>query len=108
MRKWLSLPGIIFVSILTLALFQVKYKVVDLEDSIKALNREIFKAEESLHILKAEWAYRTSPLRLTQLAKKHLKLVNFKSQQFETCDFTEFTTKEPFPLQIAYKERTKN
>ena len=83
MGKNLTLQTLFFISLLMLGLFQIKYKVVELEDEIKTLNREIFKAEESIHILKAEWAYRTSPQRLDKLVQNHLGLYLFQWNQFE-------------------------
>ena len=108
MRKGFILTGIIFVSFLTLALFQVKYKVVELEDEIKDINREIFKVEESLHVLKAEWAYRTSPLRLNQLADQHLKMTTFSATQMESQETPEIPMEEALVFQAAYDEGGPN
>ncbi len=108
MRKGFVLTGIIFVSLLTLALFQVKYKVVELEDEIKQVNREIFKVEESLHVLKAEWAYRTSPLRLNQLAGKHLKMSTFSVSQMETQDSPNIPMEDSLVFQTSYDKGGPN
>lgn len=66
--------GGILLILLICVLFQVKYKVVGLENTIGAMNAQIFSHEEACHILKAEWAYRTSPRRLNQLAEKYLSM----------------------------------
>lgn len=89
MRKGFTLGSIIFISALTLILFQIKYKVVELEDQIKNVNAQVFLIEESIHVLKAEWSYRTSPRRLNQLAEKHLKLGLSTPLQFNAADSEE-------------------
>lgn len=105
MGKGLILPGIFVVSLLTLALFHIKYKVVDLEDKIYGVNREIFKVEESINILEAEWAYRTSPRRISLLSEKHLPLTPIHSSQFDNEKINTELTSPPADLRpIAFQE----
>lgn len=67
-------------------LFQLKYEVMNLEKTHKRLNNEIRLGEESVSILKAEWAHLTNPATLQKMARKHLEadtvmpkqLVSFK------------------------------
>lgn len=72
MNKHWVLIGLGVFCLLTVVLFQVKYKVVELESEIQQVNKEIFNLEEAIHILKAEWAYRSSPSRLNRLVRDHL------------------------------------
>ncbi len=53
-------------------LFQLKYEVMNLENQHKKINREIRASEESVSVLKAEWAHLTSPVSLQTMARKHL------------------------------------
>jgi len=89
MTKKLIFSGIVLVSFLTLALFHIKYKVVQLENEIESINREIFAVEESIHILMAEWAYRSSPYRITSLSASYLPLTLTQPHQFQTTSSEE-------------------
>lgn len=72
---------------ITLGLFQLKYTVMSLEQEHKKINNIIRTTNESIHVLKAEWAFLNRPDRLQQLAQKHLdihpidakQLVSFKT-----------------------------
>jgi hypothetical protein len=55
-------------------LFLVKHEVQDLEDRLAALDDKIAKDRETIHVLRAEWAYLTQPDRLSRLAGRHLNL----------------------------------
>lgn len=67
-----------------LGLYQVKYTVRDLRNDANALESELLKEQESLHVLKAEWAHLASPERLQVLANKYLILVPASGQQLAT------------------------
>ena len=56
------------------ALFQLKYCVAEQERRMAKILKEIYLAEESIHILQAEWSYLNDPQRLQKLATKHLHL----------------------------------
>ncbi len=66
----------IFIALLTCiigaGLFQLKYEVMRLESQYKNICHSIKNSEQSISILKAEWAHLTNPQRLQQLAQKHL------------------------------------
>lgn len=55
-------------------LFAVKSEVQNLNFQINAYKKQIESEKNNLSILKAEFAYLTSPKRLTQLTSKHLHL----------------------------------
>jgi hypothetical protein len=67
-------------------LFQLKYEMMTLETTYRRLNQDIKLSEESISILKAEWAHLTNPSTLQAMARKHLtieavtpkQLVSFK------------------------------
>jgi len=62
-------------------LYVLKNRVQDLEDRLVRLNREIIAEQESMHILKAEWAYLNQPARLDDLARRHLGMVPENAKQ---------------------------
>ena len=70
MIKFIKSP--VFIGIgLTLSmsgvLYMTKYQVKEVEKSLSKINRAIYKKEESIHILKAELAYRKSPYHVREL-----------------------------------------
>jgi cell division protein FtsL len=56
-------------------LFSVKNEVTLLEKEYALVQHYIQKAQEDLHLLKAEWAHLNEPQRLEYLAQKYLKQV---------------------------------
>ncbi len=69
-----------------LGLYQVKYRVRDVKSDVAALEAELAKEKESLHVLKAEWAYLNRPERLQQLSDRHLGLAPLSASQIANGD----------------------
>jgi hypothetical protein len=69
-----ALIGVFFVCGLGIALFQIKYRVLLVEKELNKLTRQIFKTEEGLYLLRAEWSYLNHPARLQALSEKYLWL----------------------------------
>ncbi|HXS39561.1 MAG TPA: hypothetical protein VN766_05200 [Stellaceae bacterium] len=71
-------PGTIILLLLVLAvgyaMFQVKYEVMQQEETLAQLNRQITDSRERLRVLGAEWSYLTRPARLDGLAQQYLDL----------------------------------
>lgn len=67
-----------------LALYPVKYKVRDIRAEADRMEKQLLKEQESVHVLKAEWAHLTSPERLQTLTDRHLKLVPVSGSQLAT------------------------
>ncbi|HYD29609.1 MAG TPA: hypothetical protein VEB64_01940 [Azospirillaceae bacterium] len=53
-------------------LFKTSYEVQALHDQLSALDREIVQEQESIKVLKAEWAYLNDPQRIEMLAHQFL------------------------------------
>lgn len=62
-------------------LFHVKYRVVEIEQQLTHMNRQIKQENENIHILKAEWSHLNEPQRLQQLAEKFLDVAPIKTEQ---------------------------
>jgi hypothetical protein len=65
-------------------LFIFKYKVQTQEQRLSELKRNIAEAQESIHVLKAEWDYLNNPSRLRVQAERHLGLHSLKLNQITT------------------------
>ncbi len=54
------------------ALFSIAFAVEDLESELAAINSDIERERESLHVLNAEWTYLNRPDRIEDLARQLL------------------------------------
>ena len=68
---------------LSMGLYLVKYSVQNIQREVVAMKENLGREKESLHLLKAEWAYLNRPERLRQLAERHLDLVPLDSRKIE-------------------------
>ncbi|EPY02978.1 periplasmic protein TonB [Magnetospirillum fulvum] len=78
---WIGLAACIGVG-----LFLVKHEVKDQERRLTALNAEIRANQESVHVLRAEWAYLNDPTRLRALAERHLGMHPVQPTQMASLD----------------------
>lgn len=69
---------------LAVVLLALKHQVQQLSDQLGSLNREIVAEQESMQVLKAEFAYLTQPDRLRRLASQHLGLAPVEPRQLAT------------------------
>jgi cell division protein FtsL len=67
-------------------MFQVKYEVMQLEDQLARVNKQIADGNEAIRVLNAEWSLLTQPARLDQLAKRYLNLQPIGTQQLVRLD----------------------
>ena len=65
----------------TFALFQIKFKVQQLNREVVELKQQLDREKNLIHVLKAEWAYLNQPERLQRLTEKFLDLVEMKPEQ---------------------------
>ncbi|HEY4133954.1 MAG TPA: hypothetical protein VGO34_01950 [Alphaproteobacteria bacterium] len=63
-------------------LFQVKYKVVSLEEELTRLNTATLREQNQIHVLEAEWSYLNQPTRLEDLNDRYVHLKPIAPQQF--------------------------
>lgn len=76
-------------------LFKVKYEVVEIEEKISQILRQMKRERETIHILKAEWSHLNEPQRLQKLAEKFLDIRPMKAEQIATMHHN-FTEQDPF------------
>jgi len=63
------------------AMFQVKYEVMQQEQTLAGLNKQILDDREQIRVLTAEWSYLTRPSRIEELSARFLHLGNLGSAQ---------------------------
>lgn len=64
-----------------LGLFQLKYQVMTLEQDYRHIRKNIRETDESIHILKAEWAHLNDPKRLQALSEQYLEISPIRGSQ---------------------------
>ena len=69
------------IAALFMGVYLVKYSVQNIQREVAATRVELAREKESLHLLKAEWAYLNRPDRLNRLASRHLNLVPLSSKR---------------------------
>ena len=67
-------------------LFFIKHEVMDLESQLATVHHDIQRNQEDIHVLKAEWSYLNDPVRLRQLAEKHLGMKLMGPAQIATLN----------------------
>lgn len=63
------------------AMFQVKYEVMQQEDTLARINKDIADTRDQIRVLDAEWNYLTQPNRVKRLASRYLDLSPISSAQ---------------------------
>lgn len=74
-----SIIGLLILMLSCFLLFQIKYKVENLMREANNVERSIFRTNEDIHILKAEWSYLTQPDNIAKIARKKLDLTTIDS-----------------------------
>ena len=83
-RRAATLLFVILAVGLSLGLYVVKHGVIDLENRLTQVNREIARDQKAIHVLRAEWSYLNEPSRLRDLAERHLGMSAADGGQFGT------------------------
>lgn len=69
-----------------IGLFFIKHEVKDQKRRLNALNAEIQRNQETIHVLRAEWSYLNDPTRLKGLAEKHLGMHAVRATEVATLE----------------------
>ena len=67
-------------------LFFIKSKVIIQNKELNWLNNQISQEKNNIQILKAEFAYLTTPERINKLQKKYLNLKSLDKNHYQTLD----------------------
>jgi cell division protein FtsL len=89
MKLKISLLFIIYSTVLITAisiLFSIKSKVIIQNKELNWLNNQISQEKNNIQILKAEFAYLTTPERINNLQKKYLNLKNLDKNHYQILD----------------------
>lgn len=78
---WFSL-----IILASLGLYRTSNRVQELDQQLHSINASIEAEKQSLHVLKAEWAYLANPSRIETVTRKHLALRPTVPQQVATLD----------------------
>ncbi len=73
--------GLILFSFSVFGLFQIKFKVQSLHIEVAEIKKQLEHEKNSIHVLKAEWAYLNQPERLQKLSEKYLNLKELQHDQ---------------------------
>ena len=94
-----SLKGTILwtcvIGVMGATLFFVKHEVKDLENRLGAVNHDIQRNQEDIHVLKAEWSFLNDPVRLRQLAERHLGMKQMGPTQIATLNSLNYGPSAP-------------
>lgn len=71
---------------LSVALFAIKHQVRELEARLVRIDRQIGESQQAIHVLKAEWSHLNEPLRLKDLARRHLGMEPVSVAQMQRLD----------------------
>jgi hypothetical protein len=74
MRRPVTLAALVLTAAVSYGIYEIKYDVVELEQELARLNRNLIAEREAVKVLKAEWSYLNRPERLEKLAERHLEL----------------------------------
>lgn len=78
-----------------IGLFYAKHRVQALEHELSAIQQQILRDREAIHVLHAEWSFLNDPERLAELARRHLEMVPLAGSQIAT--FADVPEKLPLP-----------
>ena len=63
------------------AMFQVKYEVMQQEQTLAGINKQIADDRDQIRVLNAEWSYLTRPSRIEELNARFFHLGNVNATQ---------------------------
>lgn len=96
-----SIVWLVLVALVGFGMFEVKYEVMDLEDTLARTNRSIVADEDAIHVLKAEWSYLSQPSRLEELSRRYLQLAPLNTAQVGQIDSIPMRPEAAPPAAVA-------
>ena len=92
-RRLLMLSFPILAILSGFQMFFLKYQVIEKEDELKKIHRQILSDNREIHMLEADWALANDPHRLRAFVKTQSHLKPIRSIQFVTI--------EDLPVKVA-------
>lgn len=89
-------------------LFYIKDRVTTLRTELKEVKKQIESEQDTMHILKAELAYLTSPERLQRLAKNYLDLKTTEVSQMSVDPLIDEQLDQTVKTKLASTEIRSN
>jgi cell division protein FtsL len=80
-----TMMGVGLALVLGAITYGAKQQVMLLEDRLASLERGLITQKENQHLLKAEWAHLSNPMRIQALAKEHLGMMPMEGWQLVAC-----------------------
>jgi cell division protein FtsL len=74
MKRSITIAALIVLAVVAYGLYNLKYKVEDLQEHAEALREQMDEDRRAIKVLEAEYAYLSRPERLQRLATKFLDL----------------------------------
>jgi hypothetical protein len=103
-HEFLKKSSVVLISlslVMGIGLYHLKHRVSNTERELREIRVRILDTQESLHTLKAEWGFLTSPKRLAKLSTQHLNLKPVRAIQIASLDtFNQRTSKG---IMVAYR-----
>ncbi len=93
MIRWSKILWALIFILAGIGLFSLKHNVTDMEGRLANLQNKTRVHLETIHVLKAEWAYLNQPRRLDELGQQKLFLVPVKVEQATALNKIPFRTK---------------
>ncbi|ASG21115.1 cell division protein FtsL [Nitrospirillum viridazoti] len=79
-------------------LYHTSYRVQEEQEHLASLNRQIAQEQQSIQVLRAEWAYLNDPTRLERLATEHSTLRPTKAEQMVALAAVPVKPETPTPV----------
>lgn len=77
---------VLAVIVLSVGLYDIKYRAEAAEKRVQQLERDIASEQEGIRVLRAEWSYLNQPERLQELAQRYTTLEALKAAQIGSFD----------------------
>ena len=87
MKRWLvDLICLLMAMGACIQMFALKYRVIDKEEELKTIHRQILKDSRDIHMLEAAWASQNNPETLYRLVVAQTGLKPIEADQMVTLD----------------------
>lgn len=86
MRWFVRLLFPLLAVLASVQMFVLKYRVIEKEDELKRIHRQIWDDTREIHILEADWALASDPNRLRAFVESQTDFKTIQAKQLVTMD----------------------